>query len=487
MKKIYTFIFTAILGLNFSFAQFVETETIVETNINLSSSTVLGQLTINPTTAGKAIVHFDGVCISDPGDRIVLAASNTTSYGINDGNIGVEAIDADVNRNPFSHTRVYDVSAGSHTFYAIGHNYVETDGSGIASIYGRLTVKFVPTSNFLVGFTGISQTSVNLSSSTALGQVTISPASSGKVIVSFDGSCISDAGDRIVLAASNTTSWGSNDGNIGVEAFDNDVNSNSFSHTRVYDVNAGSHTFYALGQNYVETDGSGIASIYGSLTVQFIPTGNSLVAFTGIIKTSADLNSLNTLGQATINAAANGKAIVRFDGVCISDPGDRIVLAASNTAAWGSNEGNTNFEAFDTDINRKSFSHTMVYDVTPGSVTFYAVGQNYVETDGSGIASIYGSLTVDFIADNSASAEYYSSDQNSLLIYPNPSSDFLTISLTDFQNSKVYITDMNGKQVYKSDLTDSEHKLFIGNFAVGIYMVHVISDKGMLTKKIIKN
>jgi hypothetical protein len=167
---------------------------------------------------------------------------------------------------------VYDVTAGSQTFYAVGENYVETDGSGIGSVYGSLTVEFIPSSStsVSVGFEGISETSVNLRGApVVLGQVTIDPASSGKVIVHFDGQCYSDPGDRIVLAASDTTDWAVNDGNIGVEAETATADINSFSHTRVYDVTAGSQTFYAVGENYVETAGSGIASVYGSLTVTF--------------------------------------------------------------------------------------------------------------------------------------------------------------------------------------------------------------------------
>ncbi|MBA3704814.1 MAG: hypothetical protein H0W84_02615, partial [Bacteroidetes bacterium] len=165
MKKLITiFMLLTFYSVSSTFAQFVISQGISKTNIDLSNETTLGQVTINPTSAGKVIVHFDGQCIVDVGDRIVLAASNTTSWGVNDGNVGVEATDADVNRKPFSHTRVYDVIAGSQTFYAVAHNYVETDGSGIASIYGTLTAEFVPAGVSFVGFEGISKTNVNLSS-----------------------------------------------------------------------------------------------------------------------------------------------------------------------------------------------------------------------------------------------------------------------------------------------------------------------------------
>jgi len=76
------------------------------------------------------------------GDRMILAASNTQDWGVNDGNVSVESVNSDVNHHPFSHTRVYQVAAGNHTFYAVAENYVEQDGTGRTSIYASLTVEF---------------------------------------------------------------------------------------------------------------------------------------------------------------------------------------------------------------------------------------------------------------------------------------------------------------------------------------------------------
>jgi len=369
------------------------------TNINLTTLRTVGQISINPVVSGKVIVTFDGLCVSSPGDRIILAASNTTNWGINDGHVEAEAYDNDINGNSFSHTRVYDVTPGSRTFYALAQNYLETDGTGLASIYGSLTVKFIPASGSIVAFAGINRTGVNLTNVTSVGTVTINPSVSGKAIVRFDGFCVSTPGDRIVLAASNTTNWGINDGNVNIEAINSDLNTKTFSHTRVYDVSPGSRTFYAVAQNYAETDGTGIASVYGSLTVQFVPNTDASVAFQGINRSSLNLSSSTTLNQITINPAVSGRVLVWFDGLCVSSPGDNIILAASNSTSWGVNDGNVSVESINSDLDRNSFSHTRVYTITPGSRTFYAVGHNYVETAGTGIASVYGSITVQFFPD----------------------------------------------------------------------------------------
>ena len=377
---------------------------ISQTNINVRGNpVVVGQRTINAPSSGTVVVRFDGMCYSSVGDRIVLAASNTADWTPNDGNVGVEAVSTDLNINPFSHTRVYSVGAGSHTYYAVAQNYVETAGTGYASIYASLTVEFFPTvtGGAFVSHQGISQTGINIRGNpVVVGQRTINAPSSGTVVVRFDGDCISSVGDRIVLAASDTADWTPNDGNVTVRAASSDVDANSFSHTRVYSVGAGSHTYYAVAQNYVETAGTGYASIYASLTVEFFPTvtGGAFVSHQGISQTNINVRGNPVVvGQRTISAPSSGTVVVRFDGGCISSAGDRIVLAASNTADWGINDGNVSVEVVSSDVNRKSFSHTRAYSVGAGSHTYYAVAQNYVATAGTGIASIYASLTVEFL------------------------------------------------------------------------------------------
>ena len=132
MKKLLTLIIVLLIftGMNSSVAQIIKSQGISKTDIDVSSQTTVGEVTIRPDKSGKAIVRFDGNVTSDPGDAIVLAASDTTLWKLNAGNVTVEAVSDDINGNSFSHSRVYDVTEGSHTFYAVAHNYVETEEGG---------------------------------------------------------------------------------------------------------------------------------------------------------------------------------------------------------------------------------------------------------------------------------------------------------------------------------------------------------------------
>lgn len=451
---------------------------ISQTGIDVTTATTVGELTINPTEAGKVIVRFDGDCYASVGDRIIVAASNTTNWGINDGNIGIEVIDGDLNHRSFSHTRVYDVAAGSHTFYAIAHNYVETDGDGMTSIYGSLTVEFVPATAGIVEHTGITSGSLDLSSLTTVTSTTIAPTEPGKVIVRFDGACYASVGDRIILASSDAPSWTANDGNIGVEVYDTDLNNNTFSHTRVYDVTAGSHTFYAVAQNYVETDGDAMATIYGSFTVQFVPTTGGMVGFQGIGTSNPDVSTTTAMGQVTIAPTVAGKAIVSFDGDCYASVGDLLVLAASNSMNWTANDGNVGVECYDTDLNHESFSHTRVYDVVAGSQTFYGLAQNYVETDGDGSAAIYGSLVVSFVP-NPSSSGINGVDEVELSVYPNPTNGQVRIDLgSTMEEHTINIYNANGALVASEQVNRKASFDYQLPAVKGIYLVQLVNENG---------
>ena len=145
MKKNY-FLLLFLLGITpMLFAQKIAHTDISQTNVNLRGAPVkLGQVTLQAPAAGKIILRFDGHCLSAEGDRIFLAASQTSNYGPNDESVELEAANADVNSNAFSHTRAYDVGPGEHTFYALAENAIETDGNGFASVYGQLVAEWFP-------------------------------------------------------------------------------------------------------------------------------------------------------------------------------------------------------------------------------------------------------------------------------------------------------------------------------------------------------
>jgi Secretion system C-terminal sorting domain len=78
----------------------------------------------------------------------------------------------------------------------------------------------------------------------------------------------------------------------------------------------------------------------------------------------------------------------------------------------------------------------------------------------------------------------------SVLAYPNPTSDFLTLSIDEFDNSnlKYQLYDMNGKLLQSEKITDNLISIVMSNFVPGSYIVKVVHEnKEVKTFKIIKN
>ncbi|MDY0104727.1 MAG: T9SS type A sorting domain-containing protein [Lentimicrobium sp.] len=464
----------------------VSTE-IEKSNISLRGDpVVLATVEIVADEIGIIIVDFDGVCISSPGDGIRVAASNGTSIGINDWGLTFQAYDADVNRNNFSHTRSYDVKAGTYTLYALGVNSGQQLGDGKASIYGKLVAKFFPyTGSGFAIHEGINKTNINIrGQAVSFGDIIIKPETpfDGKFFVKFNGYCVGSPGDRDVLAASDHVGWLPNDGNTHIEAINDDLLRIPFIHTRVYPSLPVVNEFYAVGQNYVEQDGSGLASVYGSLLLMYFPDNQTmLLEHEDIASANIDVRGNPvTVGSLTIDPVVNGVAVVTFNGSCASASGDRIVLAASDDGNWGPNTGATAVEAIDADLNSNNFSHTMIYDVEAGSHTFYAIAQNYVEMDGSGIISIYGSLNVEFYPIGNVGVETPQTQSLEKLIHPNPASGAIQIDLSSFGREKVNIDVISflGRKVLQTEANGGESmEVDISAIPAGTYIVLVKGEK----------
>jgi len=304
---------------------------------------------------------------------------------------------------------------------------------------------------------------VNLQSgSINLGELSIQFPTAGYVVVHFDGICYATVGDRIVVAASNDGNWYTNDGHVAIE---NTLPGfgRPFSHTRLYPVSAGIHSYYAVGQNSGETDGNGLATIYGTLTVEYFPdTGTAFAKATGFVF-NGDVTNTTVVGQQTIHVNVPGKVLVRFDGFITSTPADRVVLAASNTMSWGFNDGNVAVEAEDEgDVDQNSFSHTRVYNVTPGDYTYYALAQIFGKAGGNGTIWAYGNLLVEFFPTENAEKLLFTGFTLPLIDLNGFSTPFDSISFNFPEGGKVllvldgYLTADPGYDIVLAASSDGE-------------------------------
>lgn len=67
--------------------------------------------------------------------------------------------------------------------------------------------------------------------------------------------------------------------------------------------------------------------------------------------------------------------------------------------------------------------------------------------------------------------------------YPNPTTNFLTLSVKDLSQSQTYqIIDFNGKEIANGKLSASETQLDFGSYVGGIYSVKITTNKNKIIK-----
>ena len=128
------------------------------------------------------------------------------------------------------------------------------------------------------------------------------------------------------------------------------------------------------------------------------PQGHPMAEVAIIKKTSLDFNTQKILGAVTLDIPKPGRVVVRFDGQAIPDDGDRLILTTSLTGSWTPNTGEV-WVYGDNGGRGYPFSNTRFFYVSGGMYTFEAIGQVYADTAGSGIASVYGTLTAQYYPD----------------------------------------------------------------------------------------
>jgi hypothetical protein len=77
-------------------------------------------------------------------------------------------------------------------------------------------------------------------------------------------------------------------------------------------------------------------------------------------------------------------------------------------------------------------------------------------------------------------------DTSAFKVYPNPASTFITVQLTDITTSKATLFDLNERQLNVYDLEDSISNLDISTLENGIYILKIETEKGTISKRIIK-
>ena len=85
---------------------------------------------------------------------------------------------------------------------------------------------------------------------------------------------------------------------------------------------------------------------------------------------------------------------------------------------------------------------------------------------------------------NTLGTEVFSTN-NYFQIYPNPSSDFLTIQFKNSEKEEIQIYNSIGELVKKAIISNN-HTIDVSELSSGIYFIHLINSNQLLTHKFIK-
>lgn len=124
-----------------------------------------------------------------------------------------------------------------------------------------------------------------------------------------------------------------------------------------------------------------------------------------------------------------------------------------------------------------------------GSVS-YSVGQiNYQTHTGTG-GSVAGGVQQPYEISVVTAIEEATGIMLSVTAYPNPTNDYLTLSIDGFEASDLsyQLYDVNGKRLQSKEFTDNQTRIDLGNLVPAIYFVKVFQGNSEAkTFKIVKN
>ncbi len=138
-------------------------------------------------------------------------------------------------------------------------------------------------------------------------------------------------------------------------------------------------------------------------------------------------------------------------------------------------------------IGTSSASNTQYSDLTAPEGTVYYQLEVVAPNDCSQLKSTSYSVSRSNIVGYEAKSGITSSIINDLTFYPNPVGNEVTIKVDNLANGNVNIINSNGAVMLYSELSSEATTIDLSALQAGVYYMQVISDKGTVVKKLLKN
>ena len=485
-NSLFYILFLLLIGHVLHGQRAVYADKIVMEDIQLEGEpVVLASIEINIPDSGTVIVRFTGQCYFGVGDRMIMAASDHPDWIENDGHTEFETVDA-AKGKAFSHTRTYRVGEGKRTFYAVGENAVETDGNGEGTIYGRLTVEYIPDGDVVSVVSKRVVFSHHDTEVHAADSARIQVPTFGQVIVRFDGFVISEPKDPIVLSASDGPHWSGGSGHTRLNTFYDDEAQSTFSHTDIFYVDdPGAFTYYAVIHNFDLEEGvGGDYHVYGNLLVEYYPYEFAVV---GDYRETdfGTTDTITPLKVITFHAPEPGFVLLNTDGYIGSFRDNVAQFAVSDDLYLGPNEESVTVYQNEDGQTFTGYMHQRSYHIDKGTHRFYAAGRVHDTPEELDYITAVGNFSLKYFTSGSTAVSHDTDEQRDILIYPQPASESVTVSVEEniYQDLRVILFDIHGRyQNFQQVATDNGVIIDLSNCGPGMYFLRV----GDMVRKVIK-
>ena len=182
--------------------------------------------------------------------------------------------------------------------------------------------------------------------------------------------------------------------------------------------------------------------------------------------TSYTPHSILLSGLGTAKYKLNPSSSLYHNKMLIVDPSnscsDPLVLTGSHN--WTLSADTKNDE-----------NTLIIHDATAANVYYQSFYANFTTLGG----------TLPAITDCITSVDEYAADDNEITVFPNPSSEDITVSGTSLPNSTIMISDMAGK-IVATTITGDKTTHTVKLPACGVYMLRIINDKTVIVRTIQK-
>ena len=495
MKKILHFLLLLLLPVCVNAQNQLKQTKIHAENVQLRlpESTVFDSISIEVPDSGKVTVIFDGNCTSTVDDRIILAANQIDDWDTNDGNTWTEVFDPLHNTACFRHSRVFTVVPGTHTFYAVGQNYVRTGGTGMASVDGRLTVIYVPDYSFDEHLNGLGYSDSGLiwvDSVKVFQKTTIVAPVKGQIEVAFDGYVYMNDWETGLFTTNLSSAWPDHVEITSVNMSDEHYYG-PFLHRKIYDVEAGTYEINALGKKTFGDLNSNNDGIYSTLTAHFIPDDNPHINLKSEVLDNIEITNgiPEILGQIQIEVTQPGTATIECTGHLLSSLDDKIHLSLRPHGRIDSIINALIAQPLRESNPSTYFSLSGSQVVQDGTHTFDVIAEFDPKSSGTGAAEISGLFNVLYLADQVTTAvEDRITTKQEELFYPNPTTGILyNHKTTDIGNQRVInVFNTNGQLLEQIIQQPGQQQINIDHLANGTYVLRMQKENSESIQMIIK-